>query len=50
MQHLHAMNVDEEALARFLVRDEADDAIEIIAEVRAFYQRTCIIFKFILFD
>jgi hypothetical protein len=41
MQQLQAMNVDKEAIARILTPDKADDAIDIIAEVRAYYQRTC---------
>ena len=41
MQQLRDMDVDEEDIAR-LTRDKADEAIEIIAEVRAYYQRMCI--------
>jgi hypothetical protein len=41
MQQLQAMNVDKEAIARLLVPDKADEAIDIIAEVRAYYQRMC---------
>jgi hypothetical protein len=43
MQQLKDMNVnvDQEAIARCLIKDNADEAIDIIAEVRAYYQRMC---------